>query len=236
MARKISKTDLFLQLAKPDSNGFSRWVESSQFTGDYERLKLGNGGDFCRKNSQLAKKYNIELDKSLTPGNSIDRIRLNGFRKDETFNQAIRKDIVETISKQRCVMLGVRGFSENTTIEVDHKDGRKNDERVSNMGTQRLEDFQPLCKAANDVKRQICKKCKKTDKRWDAKNIAGNPYSFYKGDENYTEELGCVGCYQYDPVEYRITSACRISQETLKSILAKIYPELDINEIKKRIK
>lgn len=122
-------------------------------------------------------------------------------------------------------MLGVNGSSENTTIEVDHKDGRKNDMRVSDPSTQRLEDFQPLCKAANDIKRQICKNCKANDKRWDARNIDGNPYSFYKGDENYTDELGCVGCYQYDPVEYRIQSALKISQETTDFILEKFYPD-----------
>ena len=121
-------------------------------------------------------------------------------------------------------MLGVNGTSENTKIEVDHKDGRKNDMRVSDQSTQRLEDFQPLCKAANDIKRQICKNCKQTDKRWDAKNIEGNPYSFYDGDENYTEEQGCVGCYQYDPVEYRIQSVKRVSEETVADVMQKLYP------------
>jgi len=132
-------------------------------------------------------------------------------------------------------MLGVRGFSESTKIEVDHKDGRKDDWRVSDPKTQQLDDFQPLCRAANLIKREICKKCKETDIRWDAKNIKGNPYSFYKGDKQYTKELGCVGCYQYDPVKYRITSVWRISKETLESILKKFYPELDINEIIKNI-
>ena len=96
--------------------------------------------------------------------------------------------------------------------------------RVSDPSTQRIEDFQPLCIAANDIKRQICKNCKTNDIRWDARNIEGNPYSFYEGDENYTEELGCVGCYQYDPVEYRIQSALKISQETTDFILEKFYP------------
>jgi hypothetical protein len=94
------------------------------------------------------------------------------------------------------------------------------------MATQRLEDFQPLCKAANDIKRQICKNCALENIRWDAKNIKGNPYSFYEGDEKYTEELGCVGCYQYDPVAYRISSAKRLSEETLEYVMEKLYPEL----------
>lgn len=224
----MTKTELFLELAKPDKNGFSRWVNISEFTGKYKDLQLGNGGSWCRKSSALARKYNLEFDKSKTKGNSIDAIRLIGFNTCETFNQAIRKDIKDFYKSQNCVMLGINGNSENTKIEIDHKDGRKDDWRVSNSQTQRFEDFQPLCKAANDVKRQICKRCKETDKRWDAKNIKGNPYSFYDGDENYTDELGCKGCYQYDPVEYRKICTKKISIEasehTADYIMNKIYP------------
>ena len=49
----------------------------------------------------------------------------------------------------------------------------------------------------------------------------------YEGDENYTEELGCVGCYQYDPVAYRKQSAKRIAKEasenTTDFIMKKLY-------------
>lgn len=223
----MTKTELFLQLAKPDKNGISRWVKTTEFVGAYKPLQLGNGGSWCRANSTLAKKYKVEVDKSLTPGNSIDAIRLNGFNINKTFSQNIRSDIKDYYKNKNCVMLGIQGNSENTKIEIDHKDGRKKDWRVSDINTQRLEDFQPLCKAANDAKRQICKKCKETDKRWNAKNLKGNPYSFYKGDENYTEDLGCVGCYQFDPVEYRKQSAKRIAKEasenTTDFIMKKLY-------------
>lgn len=227
MADKKTKTELFLELANPDKIGKSCWVKSKEFVGEYKDLQLGNGGSWCRASSSLAKKYIVEFDKSLTSGNSIDAIRLNGFKTEKTFSQAIRKDIKDFYKDKNCVMLGVRGTSENTKIEVDHKDGRKDDWRVSDPKTQKLEDFQPLCKAANDAKRQICINCKETDKRWDAKNILGNPYSFYKGDENYTEDLGCVGCYQYDPVEYRKESVKKIteeaSRETTDFIMKKLY-------------
>ena len=222
-----SKTDLFLELASPNEKGVSRWVEAREFTGKYKDLKLGNGGSWCRKSSSLAKKYIIELDKMITPGNSIDRIRLNGLVQQESFSQYIAPSIAREIRKQKCVMLGINGFSENTRIEVDHKDGRKNDMRVANPTTQQLSDFQPLCKAANDVKRNICQECKATNIRWDAKNLAGNPYSFYAGDEKYTETLGCVGCYQYDPVEYRKRCAEKLCKEasdhTAEFIMKKLY-------------
>lgn len=224
----MTKAELFIELANPDENGESRWVLTTEFVGKYIDLQLGNGGSWCRRGSTLAKKYNIETNKKLTKGISIDAVRLAGFNTDESFNQAIRKDIRDYYKTQRCVMLGVAGSSENTTIEVDHKDGRKEDWRVSNSATQRFEDFQPLCKAANDIKRQICKTCKQTGLRWNAQNIKGNPYPFYEGDENYTEDLGCVGCYQYDPVAYRKNSVLRISKEaseyTADYIMQKLYP------------
>jgi hypothetical protein len=217
--------ELFLELAQPDKDGISRWVFASEFTGDYESLKLGNGGSWCRVNSSLAKKYILDFDNEKTQGNSIDAIKLNGFKKDKMFNQNIRADIKNFYKSQKCVMLGVNGGSENTKIEIDHKDGRKNDPRVSDMETQKLEDFQPLCKAANDAKRNICSKCATTDKRWDAKNIKGNPYSFYEGDENFTLELRCKGCYQYDPVQYRKTCVRKISQDVSNDIMRRLYPE-----------
>lgn len=225
----MTKKELFLKLAQPDDKGISRWVSVTEFVGEYKELQLGNGGSWCRDNSSLAQKYNIEKNTTITPGNSIDAIRLNGFNTKKTFSQAIRADIKEHYRNQNCVMLGICGNSENTKIEIDHKDGRKDDWRVSDPRTQRLEDFQPLCKAANDAKRQICKRCKDTDKRWDARNIKGNPYSFYEGNEQYTKELGCKGCYQFDPVEYRKQSVKRIAKEasahTTDFIMNKIYGE-----------
>ena len=227
---KNNLIDLFLELANPNiETGESRWVDTSEFVGKYKGLVLGNGWSWGRKSSRLQRKYKVEVKRE-GAGNAITAIRLIGYNGDKHFSQNIRQDIKDEISKRRCVMLGVKGTSENTTIEVDHKDGRKDDMRVSDMATQRIEDFQPLCKAANDIKRQICKYCKMTDKRWDAKNISGNSYSFYEGDENYTDDLGCKGCYQYDPVEYRIQSVRRLSEEAIQQsvefVMRKLYPEL----------
>lgn len=221
----MTKTELFLELAKPDYKGFSRWVHVSEFVDKYIDLQLGNGGSWCRASSSLAKKYIVEFDKSITSGNSIDAVRLAGFNTSKAFNQNIRQDIKEFYKNKNCVMLGINGKSENTRIEIDHKDGRKDNPRISNIKTQKLEDFQPLTKAANDAKRQICKRCKETNLRWNAKNIKGNPYSYYEGDEKYTKELGCIGCYQYDPVAYRKTSVIRISKEVTENIMKKLYPD-----------
>lgn len=230
MKKSKSKLALFLELARPNEQGVSRWVRTQEFTGRYKRLALGNGGDFCRAGSSLEKQYVVEKDRSITAGNRIDAIRLNGYQEEDAFNQAIRKDICEAIRQRRCVMLGVNGNSVNTRIEVDHKEGRKSNLRLNDLAAQREDDFQPLCKAANDIKRQICKACKQTGKRWDAKYLEGNPYSFYAGNEVYSAELGCVGCYQYDPVAYRRVCARRVCEEAVKAALAKIYPEQNLEE------
>jgi hypothetical protein len=224
-----TKKELFLELANLDKNGKSRWVSINEFVDKYKPLQLGNGGSWCRTHSSLDKKYIIETDKTVTNGNSIDRIRLNGYNTNQSFSQNIRKDIKDYYKNKNCVMLGINGNSVNTKVEIDHKDGRKDNERVSDTKTQKLEDFQPLSKAANDVKRQICLKCKETNKRWNAKNLQGNPFEFYYGDENYTQEVGCVGCYQYDPVEYRKTVVIKVSnmaaKEAVDAVFKKLYPE-----------
>ena len=198
----MTKIELFLKLAKPNENGVSRWVSVDEFVDEFKELKLGNGGSWCRKSSALAKKYVVEFDKTQSTGNSIDAIRLNGFNENETFNQAISSEIKKYYKDKPCVMLGIIGTSENTKIEIDHKEGTKNSQRVSNISTQKFEDFQPLTKAANDAKRQICKRCQETDKRFDATCIKGFPMPYYRGNSSL-KESGCIGCYQYDPVAYR---------------------------------
>ncbi|MFB1300705.1 HNH endonuclease [Helicobacter pylori] len=194
-----------MELAQPDKNGVSRWVSVTEFVGKYQGLQLGNGGNWCRNNSSLAKEFNLEFDKGQTLGNFIDRIRLNGYNTECVFNH-----IKNHYKQQYCTMCGAHGNSENTQIEVDHKDGRKNDSRVSDSNAQIFDDFQALCKACNDKKRQICKECKETGYRFDARKIPGNRYPFYEGEAEYD---GCVGCYQYDPIQYRKTCNDRIYNE-----------------------
>lgn len=191
-----SKPELFLKLAQPDDNGYSRWVHINEFIGEFSPLVFGNGADWARKESTLAKKYIIEFDKSQTPGNRIDAIRLAGLNNGD-YTQNIRADIKRIIKAQRCVVLGT------SNPEVDHKNGMKNEDRVMRNENQQLSDFQPLSKAANDAKRQFCKECRRTGIRYDAKNL-GYPISYYAGTARHNyEENACIGCYWYDPLEFK---------------------------------
>ncbi len=194
--KKETKNSLFLELARPDENGVSRWVSVSEFVNEYASLKFGNGADWARSDGNLARRYILQRDNTQTSGNSVDRVRLNGFRTEEAGTNQIRADIKQEIKNRRCVILGT------SNPEPDHKNGRKDDLRAMTVATQVLEDFQPLSKAANDAKRQICKDCKATNHRYDAKKL-GYPISYIVGTISYEKPLGCVGCFWYDPLEFR---------------------------------
>ncbi|MFI3227205.1 MAG: restriction endonuclease [Clostridia bacterium] len=196
MAKKITKIELFEQLAGIDENGYSRWVYVTEFVDEYQGLQLLNGAGWSRDDGSFGRKYVIERDKSITPGNKTDAIRTVGFSTNDHY-QHINADIKRTIQSQRCVVLGT------SNPEVDHKNGMKNEDRVMRNENQKLSDFQPLSKAANDAKRQFCKECKQTGLRYNATNL-GYPMDFYLGDKHHTgQEDGCVGCYWYDPIEFK---------------------------------
>ena len=194
-----TKPYLFEKLAQPDENGVSRWVSKTEFIGEYAELMFQNGASWCRKESSIAKKYIVKFDKSVTPGNSVDRIKLDGFRDEDDWigSQAIRSDIKNYYKQKRCVVLGT------SNPEVDHNNGWKNDANAMNIATQKMDDFQALSKAANDAKRQFCKECRRTGIRYDAKKL-GYPVSYYEGNEQHNgNEDGCIGCFWYDPIEFR---------------------------------
>lgn len=195
----MTKNELFLELAKPDEHGKSRWVLKTEFTGKYSELYFENGASWARKESTLARQFILEFNKSLTPGNRVDAIRLNGFNtSDENgFMQTISSSIKKEIKAKRCVVLGT------SNPEVDHKNGMKNEARVMKGEGQDISDFQPLSKAANDAKRQFCKECRRTGIRYDAKKL-GYPMSYYEGGSTHKgQEKDCVGCFWFDPIEFR---------------------------------
>lgn len=194
--RGLTKIELFEKLAQPNENGVSRWVSVDEFKGEYQGLQLLNGAGWSRNDGPFGKKYIVERDKSRTPGNRTDAIRTVGYNSRD-YSQYIRADIRKEISSRTCPVLGT------SNPEADHKNGMKNEDRVMKNEEQRLSDFQPLSKAANDAKRQYCKDCKITGIRYDAKQL-GYPMSYYCGSaEHNGEETACIGCFWYDPIEFR---------------------------------
>lgn len=185
----MSKKDLFLELAKPDEEGFSRRVSTDEFTGKYACLLFGNGGDWCRDDGALGYKYNVTRHKEK---GHIVAVQLYGYKK-----QPILKPIPTVISKEikshRCAVLYT------SKPQVDHKDGRLDDPRLTDSTRVTIDDFQPLSQAANVAKREHCKKCRATDKRFDAK-VLGYPVSQIKGNGEYRGS--CIGCYWHSPKRF----------------------------------
>ena len=185
----MTKLELFKELAKPDVNGFSRPVHREEFKGKYESLYTENGLSWGRQDTFP---YLLELKREK---GRIVSYKCVGFNRVP--NKSIKKEIKDFVSKKRCLLLGT------TKPEVDHKNGRYNNPRVNNKSTQRKDDFQPLGQAANKAKRQACKNCKSTNKRFDAKKL-GFEKSFLVGEEAYLESPdGCVGCFWYDVREFQ---------------------------------
>ena len=187
---------LFLELAQPDELGFSRRVGIEEFVGRYERLRLGNGGSWCRDDGPLAKKYNIRRHKAR---GRITAVELQGFKK-VPIEKPIPAWIRQKLQNERCAVLDV------SNVEIDHKDGRRDDPRLADPERVTLDDFQPLSKAANNAKRQHCKVCRETNQRYDAKRL-GFPVSQSRGNGVYNGT--CVGCYWHDPKAFVKAAAGR---------------------------
>ena len=98
---------------------------------------------------------------------------------------AIRDSIKREIGKLPCVSCGT-----TTGIECDHKNDlvlEQNDKRVLNTQTQTLDDFQPLCKHCNDVKRAVKAKMMREKKRQGAPGFPSR-LAFTEGDETLNIE------------------------------------------------
>jgi len=91
--RPGSMAALFLELARPDSEGFSQKVPVRKFVGKYETLKMGNGGSWCRDDGSLAKRYNVVRHEK---GSKIVAVELHGYKKapiEKPIPAEIRQDL-----------------------------------------------------------------------------------------------------------------------------------------------
>ena len=120
-------------------------------------------------------------------------VELHGHKK-QPIEKPIPAHIKAQIVAQRCVVL----YTSNP--ECDHKDGRRDDPRLSDASRVTIDDFQPLSKAANNAKRQHCRECRETGRRFDARQL-GFAVAQTKGNGAYRGS--CVGCYWYDVRQFR---------------------------------
>lgn len=114
----------------------------------------------------------------------------------------ISSKIESKIKESPCVVCG----SYNDII-CDHKNDLYNDERVLNIKTQKLSDFQPLCNHCNLQKRQVRIKESENKKLYSAKNMS--IYKIYNFEFHWEKKIYDesdinlkVDTFWYDPVEF----------------------------------
>lgn len=171
---------------------FSKEVPIAELKNIHPSFESTNGCQWARSDgSYLGKKYKIKRPQK---NGKVVAVQLDGSNRNSVKKyRVIRKDIRNFILPQRCAVLDI-----HSNIEVDHKSGRYEDLSNITPADQKIEDFQSLSKAANDAKRQHCRECVRTGKRYDAKRL-GYKESFVVGDENTST---CAGCYWYDPQRF----------------------------------
>ena len=204
------------------TNNFTKILSTYEIKNNYKELYWGGNGI---GNRWANKKYNYSVifskkQPSLYSENDDDKIPtdlLNNFLKinkgsgiigifvhsKRTNNQKrqINKNIHKKITSLSCVICGT-----SETI-CDHKNDLYNDNRVLDIKTQLINDFQPLCNHCNLQKRQILKTEKQTEKIYSAKNI--QRYKIYKFEFPWEKkvfnknDINCKnGTYWFDPVEF----------------------------------
>jgi len=144
----------------------------------------------------IKKKYELEIQKE---GTKEKMFRIIGEKTSlSNPERLISSEIRKTLSKRPCVFTGTY-----SNIEIDHKNGRYNDERVLDPETQTIDDFQPLTKIVNNIKREACKKCLETNKKFDAKTL-GYEISTLDGEMVHDNTPdGCKGCFFYDILMFK---------------------------------
>ena len=100
-------------------------------------------------------------------------------------------------------------------LEIDHRTPQvrwtsNEGDNTSLTDEQIKEKFMLLTSPNNLLKSRVCEECAKTNKRGRGyKEIA----FWYLGDENYTDDIGCVGCFWHNPSKWRKELNKKIKEE-----------------------
>ena len=122
----------------------------------------------------------------------VQRIRCLGFIDAPQLTHKIRSDIRNEINSKPCIITG-----STVNVEVDHRAGNKLHPlhiHVDDVEQQTVDDFMPLTRGINQIKREACKKCIASGER---PNL---PPMFGGGPMKPGE--GCNGCFWFEPESY----------------------------------
>lgn len=205
------------------SNIFTRIISTMEIKENYPKLYWGGNGvgdRFANKKfnysvifSKKPPEVYSENENDKIPNQLLDEflqnhkgigiigIYVHSKRINNLPNRPIKESIAKEITSYSCVSCGT-----SKTI-CDHKNDLYNDNRVLNINTQQLSDFQPLCNHCNLQKRQVCIKEKQEKKLYSAKNIKKyqqEEFEFPWEKKIFDEsDIFCKNdTYWFDPVEF----------------------------------
>lgn len=197
-------------LFRMDTSGQMREFKYSYFSKKEVRFSWNVDNiseDLQDKWCNLREKYKIYIiyklftQKALTrKGGGVKYLQFYGKKPIiPVKDQGIREDIRRTICSQPCCVC-----FRTDSIECDHKNDLKNDSRVLDKSTQTLDDFQPLCKHCNMLKKSASQARNKTNKRIGATKYFYN-IDFITGDENFdkNDPNWYKGTYWGDVIEFK---------------------------------
>ena len=200
-----TKAARFLATAKPDPiTGESDWVSFD----DHPELATNKGSEWSRQNAVKHKGRIWTVEKRHLNDSSSGKIigmRCSG-KPENPLNSRIPSAVRAALKGLPCVQTGTRA-----NVECDHKNGRYNAPADS------IEDYQPLCRTSNLVKRGACKQCKATGQRFNATRLNYSVPWLTGGEEFGDDEnpKGCVGCFYHDIARFiRESTACPLASES----------------------
>lgn len=197
---KIKPTTIVGRLLKYspiDELGYSQPTFFSTFDIVNDAKLIPNNG--VQWDRQVKNYFNVKYfkEKGTTMGYQFIGFNLQDVNK----NRQIRSDIRKAFDDAPCVHCWTPN-KPHKKHEIDHKNGRYDDNQVFKTESQEIDHFQALCREHNLLKRSACKKCKVNNIRFDA-TFLGYQESVTEGTLKYEEKLGCKGCYLYDPLDFR---------------------------------
>ena len=200
-----TKLHRMLQWSPIDDNGNSEWFyfndvyKREDYDAETDNKIIPHNGNSWYRTILKYLKY-----ETVTEGSRISGYRFVGYnvenrrkKVDRRINPTIRK----ILQNSGCSHCGIPN-RDHEPHEIDHKNGRYNDEFIFDYKKQKIDDFQVLCQKDNKYKRTCCLKCVETEKRFDAQFL-GYPISVTQGTLQYENDLGCVGCYWFDPISFK---------------------------------
>ena len=175
-----------------------------------------------RNNIELIASENIVSEAVLEAmGSVLTNKYAEGYPGHRYYGGCECVDIVENLARDRAKELFgcVDEYSMRTeaakVLEIDHRTPQvrwtTNEDDNSNLTDEQIKaKFMLLTSPNNLLKSRICEECAKTNKR-------GKGYKeiefWYVGGENYSEDIGCVGCFWHNPSKWRMELNKKIKEK-----------------------